>query len=159
MIKIKSLLFLTFSALLLSCSGDKKTNQTTDSIQGNASTKNALVENYDPNIGLGKYKNIDVSNFNSKIAEEGKTVFETNCSSCHNLTDEKLVGPGLKGITKNHTASWIMNFISNPDAMLEVDPELKKQLALYGMRMPYQNLDDSQTRAVYEYLRKNDGAK
>ena len=159
MLKIKSLLFLTFSVLLLSCSGDKKTDGTADSTNGNASAKTAVAENYDPNVGLGKYKNIDVSNFDAKMADEGKTVFETNCASCHNLTAEKLVGPGLKGITKIHTASWIMNFVSNTDAMLKVDPELKKQLEMYGVRMPYQNLDDSQTRAVYEYLRQNDGAK
>ena len=158
MFKIKSICFLMVSMLLLSCGGDKKSNDAVDS-NASAMSNNPIEKNYDVNKGIGKYANVDVSTFNPKMAEDGKTVFETNCSSCHNITAEKLVGPGLKGITKRHAAAWIMNFISNPDAMLEVDPELKKQLEIYGVRMPNQNLDDAQIRSVLEYLRQVDGAK
>lgn len=158
MFKIKSICFLMVSMLLLSCGGDKKSNDAVDS-NASAMSNNLIEKNYDVNKGIGKYANVDVSTFNPKMAEDGKTVFETNCSSCHNITAEKLVGPGLKGITKIHSAAWIMNFISNPDAMLEVDPELKKQLEIYGVRMPNQNLDDAQIRSVLEYLRQVDGAK
>ena len=158
MFKIKSICFLMVSMLLLSCGGDKKSNDAVDS-NASAMSNNLIEKNYDVNKGIGKYANVDVSTFNPKMAEDGKTVFETNCSSCHNITAEKLVGPGLKGITKRHSAAWIMNFISNPDAMLEVDPELKKQLEIYGVRMPNQNLDDAQIRSVLEYLRQVDGAK
>ncbi len=34
-------------------------------------------------------------------AEKGKAVFEDNCAVCHNAdSDEKKMGPGLKGLTK-----------------------------------------------------------
>lgn len=34
-------------------------------------------------------------------AEKGKAVFEDNCAVCHNAdSDEKKMGPGLKGVTK-----------------------------------------------------------
>jgi mono/diheme cytochrome c family protein len=33
--------------------------------------------------------------------EKGKAVFEDNCAVCHNAdSDEKKMGPGLKGVTK-----------------------------------------------------------
>ena len=45
------------------------------------------------------------------------------CSSCHKLTDEKLVGPGWKGVTERQKPEWIMNFITNPDPMIDKDPK------------------------------------
>src|SRR5882724_3516370 len=34
-------------------------------------------------------------------AKKGKSVFDDNCSVCHNAdSDEKKMGPGLKGLTK-----------------------------------------------------------
>lgn len=32
-------------------------------------------------------------------ADQGKLLFQTNCSSCHSVGDNKIVGPGLKGVT------------------------------------------------------------
>lgn len=52
-----------------------------------------------------------------------------------------------------------MNFISNPDPMIDVDPELQKQLELCLVRMPNQGLTDKEARDVLEYMREIDGAK
>lgn len=62
------------------------------------------------------------------MAAKGKSVAETKCFSCHKTSDEKLVGPGWKGITERKTPYWIMNFITNPDPMIDKDPELQAQL-------------------------------
>ena len=66
------------------------------------------------------------------MAAEGKKIAEVKCTSCHKPTDEKLVGPGWKGITTRQNPHWIMNFITNPDPMINVDPELQKQLEQNG---------------------------
>ena len=79
--------------------------------------------------------------------------------SGHKTTDERLVGPGWKGVTERQTPHWIMNFISNPDPMIDVDPELQKQLELCLVRMPNQGLSDAEARNVLEYMREIDGAK
>jgi hypothetical protein len=69
------------------------------------------------------------------------------------------VGPGWAGVTKKQSPEWIMNFITNPDAMIDKDPELQAQLEICLVRMPNQNLTDEDARHILEFMRKNDGAK
>lgn len=166
--KLKILLMsLVTVAVITSCGGDNKSNETaaTDgSAAANTETpadKAASDGAYDPQRGLGKWdeSNVDVSKFDPAMADAGKKIYDVKCSSCHKLTDEKLVGPGWKGITEKHKAYWLMNFIANPDPMINVDPELQKQLEICMVRMPNQNLNDTEAREVVEFMRQNDGAK
>jgi len=52
-----------------------------------------------------------------------------------------------------------MNFITNPDPMIDKDPELQAQLELCLVRMPNQSLSDADARSLLEFMRKNDGVK
>ena len=88
-----------------------------------------------------------------------EVIQSVKCSSCHKLTDERLVGPGWKGVTKRQKPEWIMNFITNPDPMIDKDPELQAQLELCLVRMPNQSLSDADARSLLEFMRKNDGVK
>ena len=115
---------------------------------------------YDPKRGEGRFTKVDVpSTLNATLAADGEKVYSVKCSSCHKTTAEKLVGPGWLGVTKKLTAEWIMNFATNPDNMLDKDPEAKAQLEICLVRMPNQNLSDADARAVYEFMRRNDGVK
>jgi hypothetical protein len=151
---------------IISCGGDKKIESSTESNSAEASSASAESEStssgdYDPKRGLGKYdeSNVDVSKFDATMAAEGKKIAEVKCTSCHKPTEEKLVGPGWKGVTTRQTPHWIMNFISNPDPMISVDPELQKQLEICLVRMPNQGLNETEARQVLEYMREIDGAK
>lgn len=151
---------------IISCGGDKKIESSTESNSAEASSASAESEStssgdYDPKRGLGKYdeSNVDVSKFDATMAAEGKKIAEVKCTSCHKPTEEKLVGPGWKGVTTRQTAHWIMNFITNPDPMINVDPELQKQLEICLVRMPNQGLNETEARQVVEYMREIDGAK
>jgi len=93
------------------------------------------------------------------MAAAGEKVADVKCFSCHKMTDEKLVGPGWKDVTKRHSAEWIMNFITNTDAMLDKDPKAQAQLEICLVRMPNQSLSDDDARHIYEFMRKNDGVK
>lgn len=76
------------------------------------------------------------------------------------MTDVKNpVGPGWKGVTTRRTAEWILNFITNPDPMIDKDPEAQAMLELCLVRMPNQNLTDEEALNIFEYMRKNDGVK
>ncbi|HEX6427896.1 MAG TPA: c-type cytochrome [Niastella sp.] len=89
----------------------------------------------------------------------GKGIYEMKCQSCHKLTDERLVGPGWKDVTKRREPHWIMNMITNVDMMLEKDAEAQKLLEQCLVRMPNQNLSKDDARQVLEFMRSNDGVK
>jgi mono/diheme cytochrome c family protein len=96
---------------------------------------------------------------NAEWVKEGKGMYELKCQSCHRLTEEKLVGPGWKGVSKRRSPTWITNMITNVDMMLESDPEAQKLLELCLVRMPNQNITKEDARKVIEFMRNNDGEK
>src|SRR5688572_14140357 len=61
------------------------------------------------------------SPLNGQWVTEGNSIYQVKCQACHKLTDEKLVGPGWKDVTKKRKPEWIMNMITNVDVMLEKD--------------------------------------
>lgn len=160
---LKVLACALLTSVLFSCGGDKKTDTIPTADGTAAATEAPAAESgpadYDPKRGIGKHENVDVSTFDPALAAEGKKVADVKCMSCHKTTDERLVGPGWKGVTERQTPEWIMNFISNPDPMIDVDPELQKQLELCLVRMPNQGLADNEARSILEFMRENDGAK
>jgi cytochrome c5 len=96
---------------------------------------------------------------NGEWVTGGKAIYELKCQSCHRLTEEKLVGPGWKGVTQRRTPAWILNMITNVEMMLEKDPEAQKLLESCLVRMPNQNLMIEDARKVLEFQRSNDGEK
>lgn len=160
---MKKLIFLSlFSTILLACSNSGEKNETNASSSNITSTESTTSANpsYDPNRGEGKFTHVDVSStLDATMADAGNKVYTVKCSACHKLTDEKLVGPGWKGVTQRHTAEWIMNFVTNTDDMLTKDPKAQAMLEICLVRMPNQHLTDQEARDVYEFMRKNDGVK
>jgi cytochrome c551/c552 len=115
---------------------------------------------YDPHRGEGKFTKVELgASLDVTKAESGNKIYAVKCSGCHKITDEKLVGPGWAGVTSRHAPEWIMNFITNTDAMIEKDPKVLAQLEICLVRMPNQNLSDDDARNLLEFMRKNDGAK
>ena len=99
------------------------------------------------------------SPLNQQWVTEGKNVYDVKCQPCHKLNDEKLVGPGWKGVTHRRKPEWIVNMITNVDMMLEKDIEAQKLLEECIVRMPNQNLSLDEARKVLEFQRSNDGEK
>ncbi|MES2330708.1 MAG: c-type cytochrome [Bacteroidota bacterium] len=115
---------------------------------------------YDPKRGEGKFKEVEVSvKLDVAMADGGSKIYAVKCGACHKTTGEKLVGPGWKGVTERHAAPWIMNFITNTDEMITKDPAAQAQLEICLVRMPNQNLSDTDARNLLEFMRKNDGVK
>lgn len=155
----KLFLLTMFGFLLISC-GKEKSNTDQDFSTPAPAEKTADAESYDPKRGLGKYDNVELgASLDKALAAKGLQTAEVKCTSCHKPTDEKLVGPGWKGVTERRTPQWIMNFITNPDPMIDKDPELQAQLELCMIRMPNQGLKDDEARSILEYMRQNDGVK
>jgi mono/diheme cytochrome c family protein len=120
------------------------------------------TDNYDPNRGEGKWsaENVNVGpTLDAAMAASGESIQAVKCASCHKLTEERLVGPGWKGVTQRKRPEWIMNCITNPDPMINKDPEVQAQLEICLVRMPNQNLADQEARQILEFMRKNDGVQ
>jgi cytochrome c551/c552 len=96
---------------------------------------------------------------NAEWVSAGKGIYEMKCQSCHKLTDEKLVGPGWKDVTKKREPHWVLNMITNVDVMLEKDAEAQKLLEQCLVRMPNQNVSKDDARKILEFMRSNDGEK
>lgn len=155
-------IFLCIGAFIAACGGGSSDNKatSTENTSTEGQTTGSGNPSYDPKRGEGKFTNVDVSpTLNAPMAVIGEKVYSVKCGSCHKLTDEKLVGPGWKDVTKRHTPEWIMNFVTNTDAMLDKDPKAQAQLEICLVRMPNQNIGDEDARALYEFMRKNDGVK
>lgn len=154
------------SALLISCGGGEKksteTQATTEQPQEQAQAATPDPNAYDPKRGEGKYTAESLAltdKLDAAMATAGETASGVKCASCHKYTDEKLVGPGWKDVTKRRAPEWIMNFITNPDPMIDKDPEVQAMLELCLVRMPNQNLTDEEARQMLEFMRKIDGVK
>lgn len=159
-----SLIF-SMALFVISCggSGDKTSNTSSEAAEATADTGAATASgnpSYDPNRGEGKFHDVKLSDkLDPVLAEKGQKIYELKCSSCHKLTDERLVGPGWHGVTSRQTPAWIMNFITNTDAMIDKDPKAQAMLEICMVRMPNQNLSDDDAREILEFMRKNDGVK
>lgn len=148
------------ATMLYSCGNEAEKQDPPASSESTATTEPTTDPNYDPEKGIGKFQNVEVSpTLNATMASAGQKVYDVKCAGCHKLTDEKLVGPGWKDVTKRHKPEWIMNFITNLDEMLARDPKAQAQLEACLVRMPNQNLSDDDARQVFEFMRKNDGVK
>ncbi|HET7898231.1 MAG TPA: cytochrome c [Flavisolibacter sp.] len=134
---------------------DNNAATTENTEAGNAPAGDANAS--DPK-GIGKFKNVELTHpLDEKMVAAGQNVYNVKCASCHKLTDEKLVGPGWKGVTDRRTPEWIMNFVTNTDEMISKDTAAQKMLEQCLVRMPNQSLSDDDARSVLEFMRKNDG--
>ncbi len=154
-LKSAALLFLA-AMVFYSCSSDNtSTTETTEETGLAHQAPEAPVE--DDGKGIGPITSVEVGdNIDEALAAEGKAIFEGKCSACHQLSDQKVVGPGMAGVTEKRKPEWIMNMIINPEEMTKKDPEAKKLLAEHLTQMTNQNINEKDARALLEFLRQND---
>ena len=152
------LLFTLFiiTTLLFSCGSNDSGNE---EVKGN--TKGTKTEEKkeivaDNGKGIGPIKSVELGDIDEAKAKAGEKIFDSKCGVCHNITKNKLIGPGLSGVTERRKPEWIMNQILNPLEMTQKDPTSKKLLATYTAQMTDQGLSKDEARNVLEYFRKSD---
>lgn len=162
-LKIISLITVITTTTITACnsSSDYKTTEDSNSKKdSNTSSTTTPSETGGDTKGIGKFKNVELTHpLDQKMIASGKSVYDVKCASCHKLSDEKLVGPGWKGVTTRRTPEWIMNFVTNTEEMLQKDVAAKNLYEICLVKMPNQNLKDEEARHVLEYMRENDGQK
>lgn len=92
-------------------------------------------------------------------ADAGKAIVTdmAKCGMCHKLTEEKLIGPGLKGVTKRRTEDWIKSMIKDPAGFVQSDPDAKKLFEEHNKTpMTAFPLTDAELDNVIAFLKAND---
>ena len=87
--------------------------------------------------------------------EEGKTIFNSRCASCHNV-NKTLTGPALAGIHERRDIEWIIDFVQSSQSMVKKGD--KDALALFEkfnkIPMPdHPDLTDDNIRNIVEYVK------
>ncbi|MCB9284196.1 MAG: cytochrome c [Lewinellaceae bacterium] len=152
--KISIFLLAGSFALLYACGGSSANTASTD---GSKPQSMVADEPVDDGKGVGEIKHVTLNNpLEEAMVGRGKAIYEMKCSACHKLTDQRVVGPGWKGITSRRKPEWIMNMATNVDMMLEADPAAQALLEECLVRMPNQNLSIGDARDVLEFMFSND---
>lgn len=151
---IKMMMMIPLLSLFIACSGGGS---------GEATDKSASseTESVNPSIaagkGVGEIKHVDLDvNLDETMIKRGSAIVDMKCSPCHKLNDQRVVGPGFQGVTNRRRAEWIMNMITNVEAMLDEDPVAQALLEECLTRMPNQNVSIGDARDILEFMRDND---
>ena len=148
---------LLFAFLAFSACGDSGIG---DGDQSAAQSQGQSQEGNEVHGSEVKPGDVQLTNpLNAQWVANGKNIYDVKCQGCHKLTEDRVVGPGWKGVTKKREPHWIMNMITNVDMMLEKDPEAQKLLEQCLVRMPNQNINKEDARQILEFMRSNDGEK
>ncbi len=126
-------------------------------VKPNAAPNKIILTDYQnphsKDLGIGPVKKVELGPINTKMVEEGKSLFNTKCSVCHEMNQKK-VGPPLEDITKQRTPEFIMNLLLNTVQMQKDNATMKELLNEYNhLPMPNPALTKDQARAILEYLR------
>lgn len=83
----------------------------------------------------------------------GEQIFRARCVSCHSAGPDRLVGPGLEGITTRRDRDWLIAFITEPDRVLAGgDTIAQRLLSQYIVPMPNLGTTVAEAEAVLDYL-------
>lgn len=93
---------------------------------------------------------------NPVSAQDGEKIFQTNCAKCHSLGDERVTGPGLKGVMSRVPGeAWLLKWIKNNDALIKSgDAYAVKISAFDASQMTiFNNLSDDEIKATIAYIK------
>ncbi len=86
--------------------------------------------------------------------EQGKTLFNNNCATCHAVTAETVVGPGLKGVNERRPEAWLISWIKNPAKVLATGDQYANDLYNKYNKTPMPAFDftDDEIRSILAYI-------
>ncbi len=156
--KNRVLFSLLVAAILTGCASNTQNAGDTHNAQLKEPNEKNGAPGVDESKGKGKFTEVKLNTpLDQTMVATGKSITDVKCVACHKLTDEKLVGPGWKGVTNRRKPEWIMNFVTNTDENLDKDAAAQALLEKCMVRMPNQHLSDEEARSVLEYMFKLDG--
>jgi len=92
----------------------------------------------------------------SQTYQEGKNIFNQNCSSCHQM-DKKMVGPKLMNVVDKQSADWVYQWVKNNKELRETGDKHANDIyeEYGGAAMPvYEYLGEEKLKSVVLYLKE-----
>jgi cytochrome c551/c552 len=93
--------------------------------------------------------------FTLKSQNVGQGIFQKHCAVCHSIGDEKILGPGLKGVTERLEQDWLISFIKNSTKVIKSGDEYAVKLYkdYNNVQMPaMENLSDEEIIEILKYI-------
>lgn len=93
-------------------------------------------------------------NINLFAQVDGEKLFKQNCTSCHLISNARLIGPGLEGVTDKYEKEWLIEWIRNSQALIASgDERAIKIFEEYNKSvMTSFDFSDEEFVALLEYL-------
>lgn len=94
-------------------------------------------------------------NLSAQSADEGKTLFNANCTACHAIND-KVVGPALKDVHKRREEAWLLKWIKNSQALIKSGDATAVQLYKENnnvLMTSFETLSDNQIKSIVAYVK------
>ena len=88
-------------------------------------------------------------------AAKGEALFKNNCAQCHAVTDERVVGPGLKGASGRHDMGWLVKWVKNSQAVIASgDAYAVKIYNEYSKAQmtSFPNLSEDDVKGIFAYV-------
>lgn len=85
---------------------------------------------------------------------DGQQLFKSKCSSCHTITDKKLIGPGLQGVNDKYDREWLLQWIRN-NVEFQKENALARQVFEENGKLPmntFPELKDEDIIAILDYI-------
>lgn len=87
------------------------------------------------------------------LADDGKELFQKQCSSCHTIGGGDGVGPDLKGVGTRRSADWLVKIITEPDKLTaDKDPTQAELVKKFGMEMPKLGVSPDDAKKLVAFL-------
>ncbi|KAB7731676.1 c-type cytochrome [Rudanella paleaurantiibacter] len=88
--------------------------------------------------------------------EKGKGLFNNNCAQCHAVTDEVVVGPGLKGVRQRTPGEdWLYKWIRNSSSLIAAGDAYGVQVFNKYNKIQmsnFPNLTDDDIKSILDYI-------
>lgn len=104
---------------------------------------------YGPSIRLPRPRGEEAA----RLAMAGVELFrDRGCARCHTVGEGYREGPDLGDVALRREYEWIVLMLTEPEYMVQADPDARQLLAEHFEAMPDLELTEEEARAIYAYL-------
>lgn len=94
----------------------------------------------------------------SEAATKGQDLFKNNCSQCHAVNADVVVGPGLQGIDTRRDEAWIIKWVKNSQKVVASGDKYAVELYEKYNKTPmtaFDNFSDDDVKAIIAFVKES----